>query len=75
MSTQEAMECGVLDEYGALPHGSTWPTRNRSRPAAATCRCCGETGLRWMQHDGKWMLGNNGSLHECPVNPYRPNRD
>ena len=33
-----------------------------------TCRCCGETGLKWMEHNGKWRLGNK-TLHVCPVNP------
>ena len=73
MSIQEAMDCGVLDEHGELPYGSTWPTRKRSRPAAVTCRCCGETGLRWMNHEGKWLLGDGTNLHDCPKNPYAPN--
>lgn len=34
-----------------------------------TCHCCGQTGLQWMRYQGKWRLGNNVFIHDCPVNP------
>ena len=33
------------------------------------CRCCGESGLQWGVHSGKWRLFNGSNLHVCPKNP------
>ena len=73
LPTQEAIDCGILDERGVLPRGPTWPTH--SRPRLVTCRCCGTSGLKWMRHGEKWLVGDGVTLHDCPVNPYTPNTE
>ena len=39
-----------------------------------TCKCCGNDNLYWKQVSGKWMLHENGEVHDCPKNPYAPNQ-
>ena len=33
------------------------------------CRCCGTGNLTWQQVEGKWLLFDDGRLHDCPVKP------
>ena len=63
MSDFEAYELGIIDEQGAY----TGPSYGRDR--SRTCRCCGKGGLLWGKVDGKFRLFENGSVHDCPVNP------
>lgn len=64
ISHGEAYEKGVIDERGYEHH--PYPT-----PTTKTCKCCGQSGLTWGNHGGKWRLFDGGSVHRCPVNPLR----
>lgn len=63
MSYQDAYECGVIDENGAVI--DYWYGHSKS----VTCRCCGQKGLFWGRHNGKWRLFFKKKLHECPKVP------
>jgi len=62
MGDVEAYELGIIDEYGAF-------IESRRCARTKTCRCCGEAGLVWKQHNGSWRLFNGDTLHQCPANP------
>jgi hypothetical protein len=66
MCRQEAYERGIIDELGY---------EGRPFAISKSCRCCGKTGLSWMEHKGKWRLGKNGKLHECSINPLKETGD
>jgi hypothetical protein len=59
----EAYDRGIIDEQGV--YIGPGYGRDRSRK----CRCCGKRGLLWGNVDGKFRLFENGSIHQCPVNP------
>lgn len=42
-------------------------------PTYKTCRNCGEEGLVWQTHNGKWRLftAHTGLLHNCSVKPLK----
>jgi len=65
MDDQDAMDAGILDEFGSIPYPSKTKTK--------TCRCCGETGLRWGKSNSKWRLFKDGKLHDCKANPLKEN--
>lgn len=60
MSLQDAMDCGIVDHHGCVATVTT-----------KSCRCCGKSGLVWMNSKGKWLLGDGSKVHECPANPYK----
>ncbi len=63
MSTEEGIECGVLNEQGG------YETAGHKKPV--TCRCCKTKNLHWEQLDNKWRLFDYKGLHHCPVNPLK----
>ena len=60
---EDAMEG---DDVGIL-HRRTYRRENIQHDR--TCRCCGETGLRWVLDDDKWALAFGDNIHVCPVRP------
>lgn len=54
------------DDVGILHRRSY---RRENIQHSKTCRCCGETGLRWVLDDDKWALACGDKIHVCPVNP------
>ena len=58
MSIADAYENGIVDELGKETESVTFKT----------CRCCNKGRLTWDIYNGKWLLFDNGKLHECPVN-------
>lgn len=68
MSTEEAFERGIIDEFGAeYHHGRNFTASGGSK----TCRCCGTRGLVWGQHKGKWRLFEGQKIHKCLQNPLK----
>ena len=65
MDTQDAIDAGLLDEFGNIPNIHTAKTK--------ICRCCGEGGLRWGKSNSKWRLFKDGKLHDCKANPLKEN--
>ena len=63
MSTEEAIECGVLNEQGGY--------ETAGYKISKTCRCCGQVGLHWDKHNNKWRLFDSKGLHQCKVNPLK----
>ena len=69
MSMETAIMNGVVDEQGY--EYSAFSTTVSSR----TCRCCNQDGLYWKKSDGKWLLHEKGSIHNCSVNKLSPNNN
>ena len=70
----DMVEAGRYEEAGYRSGHSSVPVVSplHGPPRTKTCRCCGETGLIWMEHRDRWRLGKlGGGLHDCPVNPLR----
>ncbi len=62
MNLDEAYDLGILNEMGIeINNGDT----------SKTCRCCNKSGLTWGQISGKWLLFDNGALHDCLTNKLR----
>ena len=53
-------------QYNGCADGGSWET---PRSAGVTCRCCGRTGLKWGERNGKWRLFDMRGVHACPENP------
>ena len=70
-SPQEAECLGITDMGCTDPNVGLGAAFRRARPTPRTCRCCGETGLKWMNVEGKWLLGNGAEVHQCKANPYK----
>ena len=56
---QEIMFGDLAEEYDG-----------NAKVRTVTCRCCGQSGLLWMQEENKkWRLYDGIFRHNCPVNP------
>ena len=61
LSIEEAIDKGVIDEQGYEYSPCAKPKK--------TCRCCGESGLRWGKIKDRFVLMRGNDIHNCKVNP------
>ena len=62
MNITQAIESGVVDELG-------YEYIAMKKQKEKTCKCCGETGLRWGKINNKFVLMKSKSIHKCPIRP------
>lgn len=58
MTLSDAYENGIVDEMGS----------ELQRTTLKTCRCCNKGGLTWGSSNGKWVLFEGNTIHNCPIN-------
>lgn len=64
MNCVEAYERGIIDELG-------YEFSAVKNQTGKTCRCCGESGLRWGKIKEKFVLLKGSEMHKCPINPLK----